>query len=270
MNSTCPTSYAGRRGRLPLGPAATVPDVSVEIGAATCRAALSCGDARLGWSCLPLTPAESSFPFVSALDETARREFRAFKATRARKGQLLLERGDRNAGAVLVVAGLLRVYYVSSKGAEATLYNVEPGGTCILALASAFNDEPYPAWVQAGPEGASFIRIPNASFRQLFDRHGAFREFVFTVLSGRILELMRTLEERGSRSIEQRLARYLVRRARDGTARITQTAIAAELGTAREVVFRALRSLAAQGLIETGRRQVSIVDRRGLLRLAEG
>ena len=213
---------------------------------------------------------ESSFPFLGALDELARREFRASLAVRARKREQLLRRGERGAGAFLVVVGLLRVYYVSAKGTEATLYDVEPGGTCILALTAAFNDEPYPAWVQAGPEGATYVRIPNAAFRELFDRHGAFREFVFTVLSSRVLELMRTLEERGSANLEQRVARYLLRRSQaDGRVRVSQTGIAAELGTAREVVFRVLRSLAERGLIQTGRLQVTIVDRAGLLRLTE-
>jgi CRP/FNR family transcriptional regulator len=171
---------------------------------------------------------------------------------------------------VLVVTGALRVYYVSAKGKEATLYQVEPGGTCILALTAAFNDEPYPAWVQAGREGATFVRIPNRVFRDFFDRHRAFREFVFSVLSSRILELMRALEEQGSASLEQRLARYLLRRANaDGAVRMSQSGIAAELGTAREVVFRALRALSQRGLIRTSRMQVSIRDAVRLTRLAD-
>lgn len=38
-----------------------------------------------------------------------------------------------------------------------------------------------------------------------------------------------------------------------GVVGASQQSIAAELGTAREVVFRALRSLAQQGLVQTGR-----------------
>jgi CRP/FNR family transcriptional regulator len=211
---------------------------------------------------------ESNFPFMTALDPAGRQEFRALSPTRARSKQQLLRRGDTDAGAFLVVSGLLRVYYISPKGTEATLYDVEPGGTCVLALTAAFNDEPYPAWVQAGPDGAAFVRIPNRLFRSLFERHPAFRQFVFTVLSSRILDLMRTLEERGSANVEQRVARYLLRRAgADGCARLSQTGIAAELGTAREVVFRALRSLVRRGLIRTTRMQVNVVDRAGLTRL---
>ncbi len=46
------------------------------------------------------------------------------------------------------------------EGREATLYHVEPGGACILSLASALRDEVYPAWVDAGPSGSAHVRMP--------------------------------------------------------------------------------------------------------------
>jgi DNA-binding GntR family transcriptional regulator len=54
-----------------------------------------------------------------------------------------------------------------------------------------------------------------------------------------------------------------------GSARVSQVGIAAELGTAREVVFRALSSLAARGLIETARLRVTVLDHPGLVRAGE-
>ena len=50
---------------------------------------------------------------------------------------------------------------------------------------------------------------------------------------------------------------------------VTQAGIAVELGTVREVVYRALRSLSAQKLVQTGRGRVRIVDGARLARLAE-
>lgn len=98
----------------------------------------------------------------------------------------------------------------------------------------------------------------------------AFRNFIFGVLSGRVFELMQVLEEAGTARMEQRVARFLLRGA-DGerTVRASQARIASELGTAREVVFRTLRSLSARGLVKTGRVRVSIIDPEGLSRIAE-
>lgn len=207
----------------------------------------------------------AQFPFLARLTDVARGELGTLAATRVAPATHLLRRGDDAGGAYLVTAGSLRVFYISDDGREATLYRVEPGGTCVLSLTATFNDEPYPAWVDAGLTGASFVRVPNTIFHGLIDRDAAFRRFAFAALSGRVLDLMRTLEELGSARIEQRLARYLLaQHASDNCVRTTQSGIASELGTAREVVFRALRSLEQRRLVDTGRMRVRILDRRGL------
>lgn len=213
---------------------------------------------------------ESQFPFHARMSTAGRAELAGLVATRVRPRQQLLARGAAVEGVYLLVGGSLRVYYLSSQGREATLYHVEPGGTCILALTSAFNREPYPAWVEAGPAGGAFVRVPNATFRRLFDSEPEFRSFIFGVLSRRVFELMQALEETGSAQIEQRVARFLERRMdQDRTVRASQSAIASELGTAREVVFRALRSLSERGLVETGRVRIRVVDPDRLRRVAD-
>lgn len=212
---------------------------------------------------------EERFPFLARLSATGRRELDACAAARVKPRQIVLQRGDSVDGAYLIVDGSLRVYYITAEGREATLYQVEPGGTCVLALGATFRGEPYPAWVEAGSAGGAFVRVPNRSFRRLLDEEAAFRDFVFGALSGRIFELMQTLEEVGSAVMQQRVARFLARRRdADGAVRARQIDIASELGTAREVVFRALRSLAARGLIETRRARIQILDPGGLTELA--
>ncbi|MDB4986818.1 MAG: cAMP-binding protein, partial [Myxococcaceae bacterium] len=214
---------------------------------------------------------EQHFPFLSRLAPDTRGELRARTATRVAPRKALLRRGDEVDGAYLVVRGSLRVHYISARGRDATLYRVEPGGTCILALTSALSAQPYPAWVEAGEEGAAFVRVPNPYFRALLDREAAFREFVFAVLSGRIFELMLTLEEAGSEQLVQRIAKYLVRQTSDdGSVRRSQAGIASDLGTAREVVSRALRLLLARGIITTGRTCITILDRSMWEELATG
>jgi CRP/FNR family transcriptional regulator len=210
------------------------------------------------------------FPFLARLTATGRRELASLGATRVKPAQHLLRRGDDAGGVYLVTAGMLRVFYVSADGREATLYRVEPGGACLLSLTATFSDEPYPAWVDAGPAGADFVRVPSAVFHRLVDGETAFRQFAFASLSGRVLDLMRTLEELGSERMEQRVARYLLRQpAVDGLVRTTQSGIASELGTAREVVFRVLHGLSQRRILRTSRARIQILDREGLARVAK-
>jgi CRP/FNR family transcriptional regulator len=212
---------------------------------------------------------EARFPFLAGLSRGGRRELEALLAKSVDSRRAVLRRGDQADGAYLVVGGALRVFYVSAAGREATLYHVEAGGTCVLSLASAFAGEPYPAWVQAGPAGAEVVRVPSAVFHRLFDGEASFREFVLRALSARIFELMSTLEELGSAMVERRVARFLLKaRQPNGKVTASQIGIASELGTAREVVYRALRALSAKRLIETGRMRIRIVDEPGLTAVA--
>ena len=208
---------------------------------------------------------ESTFPFVSRLGASARRDLGALSPSHAQAKQALLRRGDQVDGAYFVSAGSLRVYYLTPEGREATLYHVEPGSACILSVTAALRAEPYPAWVDAGPKGSSQLRVPSEALRRLLAEEAAFRDFVFGALSGRVFDLMRALEEAGSARIVERVARYLIRHVTaEGAVRMTQLGIASELGTAREVVFRALRSLSQLGLVKTGRMRVEVIDLKAL------
>jgi CRP-like cAMP-binding protein len=73
----------------------------------------------------------------------------------------------------------------------------------------------------------------------------------------------------GAHSLKQRLARWLLmmRDRSDGDAlRITQNLLAEMLGVQRPSITIAARELERTGLIERGRRQVTILDRKGLIK----
>jgi len=88
-----------------------------------------------------------------------------------------------------------------------------------------------------------------------------------TILSG-LLENMSKLEDLSLHTVEARLARLLLEQAGQGTVQrrrwATQTEMAARLGTVPDVLSRALRKLAADGLIRVARHQIEILDIAGL------
>ena len=214
------------------------------------------------------TSVAEGFPFLQGASAATRELVSALPVRRVEARTPVLHRGDAVDGVFLVVGGSLRVFYIAADGHEATLYRVRPGQTCILALTAAFRSEPYPAWVETEDEALSFALVPGAVFRRLYDSEPSFRGFVFEVLSGRVFELMTRMEELGSLKVEQRLAAFLLEAAdAEGEVRMSQARLAAHLGTAREVVFRALRTMAEQGLVHTSRARVRVVDRAGLRRL---
>ena len=169
------------------------------------------------------------------------------------KTTTVLRKGQRVSGAYVVVSGRLRVFTLSSNGNEATLYSINPGETCVLALNCIFNDLLYPAWVEA--EAATKVAvIPGAQYRVLFESETAVRNLTVQAFSTVVFRLMSELEQIHSHHLDQRLANFLLLRASaDGTVRMTQQQIASHLGTTREVIARLLRQLVAQKHIETKR-----------------
>jgi len=181
----------------------------------------------------------------------------------------LVARGDLVAGAYLVEKGALRVYYVSAEGREGTLYWVEPGQSCILALNCMFSRLAYPAWVES--EGPTEVAIvPGDVYRRLFATEPAVQAFTFEVLSGRLFELMGLIEETASQGLEARVAAFLLRRSKGEAAiAVTQEQIARHLATSREVVSRVLRSLVARRLIATAPGRIDLLDAVALAALAD-
>lgn len=64
----------------------------------------------------------------------------------------ILHKGSKTSGTYVVTKGRLRVFSIAPSGSEATLYFIDPGETCVLALNCLSNDLLYPAWVSSESE----------------------------------------------------------------------------------------------------------------------
>ena len=181
---------------------------------------------------------------------------------------LVVQKGDAVSGAYVVLSGRLRVFSIGPDGSEATLYFIDPGETCVLALNCLFNDLLYPAWVQAErPTTVGIIRGP--IYRKLFQRETAVQDVTVRALSTVVFRLMSELEQLHGSNQRQRLAHFILRQAgSDQTLHMTQQRLANHLGTTREVVARLIGELAGEGLVQTRRGAVRIVDVAGLRRTA--
>ncbi len=178
----------------------------------------------------------------------------------ARRNEAMVHKGQPVSGAYVVLAGRLRVFTIAPNGTEATLYAIEPGETCVLALNCVFNDLLYPAWVQAEMPSTVAI-IPGAVYRRLFDTEPDIRAFTVKTLATLVFRLMGELEQVHASPHRQRLAQFILQRAAgDGTLRLTQQQIAGHLGTTREVIARLMQEFVARGLVRTARGSVSIRD----------
>ncbi|MEL6211515.1 MAG: Crp/Fnr family transcriptional regulator, partial [Pseudomonadota bacterium] len=121
-------------------------------------------------------------------------------------------------------------------------------------------------------EGAvEILAIPAQAFRSLIDANADFRAKVLSVFSDRILELSQVIDDLLVRRVDLRLAGWLAERAAEGaTLTATHQSIAAELGSAREVVSRILKDFERRGWVVLRRGAIEVTHREALKRLETG
>jgi CRP-like cAMP-binding protein len=112
-------------------------------------------------------------------------------------------------------------------------------------------------------------RLSRAAFTRAMDSMPAFRRLMFAYVQAFLEQVLVSGACNGAHSLKERLARWLLmmRDRTDGdTLLITQDLLAEMLGAHRPSITHAARELELAGLIERGRRQVTILDREGLKR----
>lgn len=208
----------------------------------------------------------AAYPFLGKMSAHSRRLVEAEGILRVfKRGDPVIHRGDRVGGMFLIVSGRVRVFMISPGGEEATLYTVQRGESCLLSTSALFAEMFFPASVEVETSEVKIFCIPAAAYRRLYRDEPAVRDFTVNELSGRVFDLLASLEERSLRSIDDRLKGYLLRRVdSQGEVAETHEQIALSLGTAREVVSRKLGQLGKSGWIKTERGRIRLLKPKSL------
>ena len=214
---------------------------------------------------LTIAELEAHFPFLRNADEFVRQQAVAqiMRANLPADAHICWE-GDSCQHLALIVSGVARVYKVGETGREITLYRLEAGESCVLTASCILSQRPFPALaVTESPVQA--ILIPAPALRQWAAQFEGWRDYIFDLMAHRLATVIATVEEVAFGRMDVRLARLLAETAVTTTSlNLTHQEIAAELGTAREVVSRILKDFANAGLIELARGQINLLDPAGL------
>ena len=172
--------------------------------------------------------------------------------------------GDRVDGIALLLSGAVRVYKIGETGREITLYRFGLGQSCILSANAILSDKSFPA-IATVEEDAEAVMIPADVFRAWVNKYELWREFVFNLLSERLSTVMTVVDEVVFKRMDRRVASLVLNQAKvQNPMRITHQEIAAELGSSREVISRILEDFSKDGLIESGRGIIEVLDLEGL------
>lgn len=220
---------------------------------------------------------ESTIERLPLFKGLARRQVASIKRSarlaRVPRGIALTRRGGPATDVIAVAQGMLKLALQRADGAERVMRFVGPGESFGEAAALLGR----PSAVDATALANSIVVVMTAtSIRSLMGPDAQFAQRIAALLATRMLNLLTEVEASELRPAGERLAAYLLDLAEplgaDGhlTAHLpaTKTLIAARLGMKKETLSRLLHHLAGRQLIEVFRRDISILDRRGLSEIA--
>jgi CRP-like cAMP-binding protein len=114
----------------------------------------------------------------------------------------------------------------------------------------------------------SAAKLSRVAFKRAMQSMPSFRNLMYAYVQAFLEQIMVSVACNGAHSLKQRLARWLLMmrdRGDDDVLEITQDMLGEMLGVQRPTITNAAGELERAGLIERGRRQVTILDRQGLL-----
>lgn len=182
-----------------------------------------------------------------------------FRPVTLARGHRVFEAGKPCQAYVLVRSGRVRVHQLDAEGREVVLYRLGPGDTCILNAAALLAEQDYCACaITETAVEADTISVPN--FNALVASSAGFRAFVFSSHAARISDLMKVVRDLAFEKIDARLARRLLVLAdAGGRLGVTHADLATELGTAREVISRHLKTFERKGWVKLHKSEVVII-----------
>lgn len=212
--------------------------------------------------------------FVSELSDAERHKLESkAKRVRLRDGGFLARQGENVEDVKLIGSGEVRVFLIGPGGREVTLYRLGPGEICGANMMTAMNGGI--TYINAEAKGTvEMVTIPIAEFKSIFSSNDGVQNIVIKSISERTETLLTLIEGITFVSMEKRVADYLLRKSTpddngNPVVNSTHADIATDLGSAREVVSRIVKSLKVRGIVDVARREIKLL-RPGMLEKVMG
>ena len=206
-------------------------------------------------------------PLFARLNAAAVRELAARSTLRTfERDEVLWHAGSEPRGFFVIVDGEVRVVR-TVQGRQHVVHVEGDGGT--LGDVALFQGQPYPATAIAVRRTVC-LAVSRDGLVAAIRHDPELALALLARLAARVRHVIGRLDGLAVRSVTARLAGYLLeRRDRVGREPFTlggsQTAVAEELGTVREVLGRGLRTLRRRGLIEVDANgAITVMDEAGL------
>lgn len=185
------------------------------------------------------------------------------------KGKVLNPYSDNCIGLILVRSGQLRAFVISETGKEVTLYRLLDGDICLFSASCMLNNIQFEIHIEIEKDTEACL-LPAHLYNHLSNESPMIANFTNQIMAARFSEVMWTLEQILFKSMDSRIASFLLEQMSiEGSPilPVTHDEAARNLGTAREVVTRMLKYFQAEQLVKLSRGTIELLDIKKLRKL---
>lgn len=192
------------------------------------------------------------------------------------KGSALFEQGDEATRFFVLADGRLKVTQVTPDGHQVVVRYIGPGE--LFGCVAVTGQQAYPGTASAALD-STVVAWDAVEASVLVEKHPKFGAHILRMMSGRVQEAHARMREMATERVERRVARALLRLAREAGKRteagieiampLSRQDVAEMTGTTLFTVSRLLSAWEHDGLVETGRQRVVIKQPHALVKVAE-
>jgi CRP/FNR family cyclic AMP-dependent transcriptional regulator len=191
--------------------------------------------------------------------------------TTCRRGRIFYMPEDTSQVLFMLKEGHVQLYRISPEGKKLVIGSIGPGA--VFGEMALIGQGMLNSFAEA-VEDCVLCVMSREQVERLLATKPRVALRIFEALGRRLKEAEARLEEIGFKGIAARLATLLLQiseeQGSDTITGLTHQDLGEQIGTYRETTTQTLNSFKGQGLIEIGRKRITILDREGLRRLAAG
>lgn len=176
-------------------------------------------------------------------------------------GDIILDENARIRSIPIVTKGSIKVLRTEEDGREILLYYIKSGESCVMSFLGGLHGETSKVKAEV-EEDAEILFLPTEKVAALIKTHPEWLDYIFKLYHKRFEELLEMVNEVTFKKVDDRLLSLLHKKFELNDSKIINTTheqLANELGTARVVVSRLLKSLEEDGKVILGRNKIELL-----------
>lgn len=177
-------------------------------------------------------------------------------------GKTLLQTGQNIRNTIIVLEGLVKLFRENEDGNEFFMYHLHSGEGCALSLICDRTIRSSAVTAKAVTDSVLLV-VPLEHTENWMRQYRTWYHFVVGTYRKRYEELLETIDHIAFQNMDERLEFYLKRHSKSLGTRmleITNTQIAQELNSSREVISRLMKKLAEQGKVRLLKNGIELMN----------